>query len=284
MKSSVQRGFTIVETLIVLAVTGILFLSVITLIDGKQSKTEFSQAINDVKNQLDQTINQASVGFYPNAANFNCTANTATGKIILTPVSSGSATPATPQGSNTGCIFVGKVVHFYSSTDPTPYYVYTLAGAQFDTSGNIVTDIMQADATVVPKNTETNLLQFGLSVSSLKADTTDIGSFALISSFGLYSGNNVKSGSAQINLLPIKQNSKLTNAIDVEQQAIENYLDPSLGGGLTTLAEKTELNPAKGVTICLNSGGTAQSGKITIGGNGRALGTTLQIYQQRDCA
>jgi prepilin-type N-terminal cleavage/methylation domain-containing protein len=279
-KSLVQRGFTIVETLIVLAVTGVLFLSIITLISGKQSKTEFNQAINDVKNQLDQTINQASVGFYPNAANFNCAANTTTGKITITPITSGTATP---QGSNTGCIFVGKVVHFYSGPDPAPYYVYTLAGSQFDGSGNIITDILQAGAKVVPNNTETNTMEFGLSVSSLKSDTTNIGSFAFISNFGSYSGTDVKSGSSQISLLPIKQNSKLDNPVDSEQTAIEQYLDSSVAGGLTTAQEATEINPAQGVTICLNSGGTNQSGKITVGGNGRALGTTLQIYNGLDC-
>jgi hypothetical protein len=41
---------------------------------GKQSRTEFQQSIQEVKSQIEQTINEVGTGFYPNTNNFRCTA------------------------------------------------------------------------------------------------------------------------------------------------------------------------------------------------------------------
>jgi len=277
-----QAGFTIVETLIVLAVTGVLFLSALSLVSGRQNKTEFSQAINNVKNQLDQTINEVSSGYYPNGANFDCSSSG--GKISFTATAPGAGNE---QGGNTGCIFLGKVIHFYdtSAIDPQPFYVYTLAGSQTDSSGNITTSVVQSNPKVVP-NFETNVLQFGLTVSYVKSGGTNIGSFGLVSSLGTYAvnGTDLVSGAGQISLLPVRGASGLTNDKNAELLQIQNYLDPAKGYVTTSTTDASLENPSAGVTICLNGGSTKQSGLITLGGgDNRVLGTTLTIFDHRDC-
>ncbi len=266
-----QNGFTIVETLIVLAVTGILFVSAIMLVSGRQNKTEFSQAINNIKTQIDQTINEVSSGYYPNNANFNCKNNSGTISISTPPV----GVPANPQGGNEGCIFVGKIIHFSTTADPEPFYVYSLAGAQTDTSGSITTTLKQAAPQLVTQSTATNYLQYGLTTKWVRIGGVlpDIGSFGFVNSLGAYSGTSgdLLSGSSQVSLLPIAGGS-VADSDATAQTAINNYFT-------STLNPDSDLNPAAGIQICFDSGGTNQHAIVSIGGgSGRVLGTTLQIY------
>src|ERR1044072_1792136 len=107
--ASGERGLTVVETMIVLAVMGALFVSAAILMSGRISRVEFTQAINDIQSSLQQTISQVGAGYYPNAGNFSC--NGTAGTVNIT----GSGTN---QGSNTGCVFLGKVLQFgVKSTD-----------------------------------------------------------------------------------------------------------------------------------------------------------------------
>jgi prepilin-type N-terminal cleavage/methylation domain-containing protein len=271
-----QAGFTIVEVLIVLAVTGILFVSAITIFSGKQGKTEFNQSINDIQNQLNQTINEVAAGNYPDPSSAKCEANPSTGIIDF-----GTAA-STTQGASTGCIFLGKVVHFVKPTngDNQQYYVYTLAGAQ-NHNGSITTSLVDAGPLVVPNNTDTNPLEFGLAVQDVRTGGTKIGSFAFVNSL---SGSAESSGTNQVDLLPIKGDSLLSNSKDDEIVPIEKYFKPAPPGIPAGTADAViPVNPAEGVTICFTSGTTNQSGQITIGSNGRALSTNLKIYNSQDC-
>ena len=104
-------GFTIIETLIVLTVSGALFVSATYFLSGDQDRTEFTQSIQAVQSQIQQVINEVESGSYANTNNFTCS-GTASGPSLTT-----SGTDA--QGSNTGCIFLGKVIQFgVANTSP----------------------------------------------------------------------------------------------------------------------------------------------------------------------
>jgi len=108
-----------VEVLIVLAVTGALFISAVALITGRQGQTEFDTSIHEIQSEIQQTVTEVSNGFYPNLGNFTCTAS------ISGPTISGGSTG---QGSNTGCIFLGKAIQFgMPSTDPEQFDTYSIA-------------------------------------------------------------------------------------------------------------------------------------------------------------
>ncbi len=117
-KQRQQSGFTIVETLIVLAVTLVVFLTVVTSISGRQNKTEFSQGINDAQNQIQQIISEVSTNYYPNGGQFRC--QRAGNALSIT---AGSAA----QGTNQGCIFIGKVIQFGPDTSREQLIIYSLA-------------------------------------------------------------------------------------------------------------------------------------------------------------
>lgn len=122
----VLPGYTLIEVLIVLAVSGALLVSAASLITGRQQRIRFTQSVVGLEQQLQDTFNDASTGYFPSNGDFSCTSSGGT----LTLTSGGGS--STEQGANDGCIFVGKLLHFYvSSTDGGPdtnYRIYTMVG------------------------------------------------------------------------------------------------------------------------------------------------------------
>lgn len=278
MRRSPQRaGFTIVETMIVLAIMGFLFISATILVTGEQNKTEFSAAIQDVQSVIQQHISEVGSGYYANNGSFTC--SVIGGNLSISKNLSGKNS----QGVNAGCIFMGKAMQFgVHGTNPEQMITYTVAGLQDNTG-----DLASAKPTVVAPTTEKpatpdsstiDSLHSGLSVYKMTngplATGVPIGAVAFLDGLGSYDGNNnqLLSGSQQVSVVPINSTalneSPLAGASDIGHNlATSSVLDPS----------------SKGVQICFASGTTNQSGLITIGGNGRQLSVQLDIKDGRKC-
>lgn len=266
------RGFTIMETLVVLAVTGGLFLAISVTLSGRQQRTQFEQGINDIRAQLQQVINDVGTGFYPSLSNFQCTAG-ATGPVL--------AAGATNQGENNGCIFMGKALQFgVTGTDPEQYLMYSVAGLQRTTTGDEVTTYAQAMPKVVsptastpvtPDITEKKNLQFGLTTLWIRNGAAPIGAFGFMNKLATYSSGSILSGAQQVEVVAITGTTLNSTQLDGAQAINANIA-------------ASPINPASGVQICFVSGGSDQSGLITIGSNGRQLSVTLSIKGNRTCS
>lgn len=241
-------GFTIVETMIVLAVTGALFVMIAATLAGRQRSNEFTQSINDVRSHIQQVITEVQNGYYPNA-NYSCTAS-ATSVII----SSGSDT----QGTNTGCVFLGKIMQFSPAGATDQVIVYPVAGIRTQT------DILNADPSVVVHDSTADAsttlgLKYGLTIEKMRAGGSNVGAFGVLSSMD--TTNPGKSGDQQFDIYGYRDiplgHDKLTD-----------------GNSLTANYVK---NPSGGVQLCFKSGGTNQYGLITIGNNNSQLSVDLQI-------
>lgn len=272
-------GFTIVEVMIVLAVTGALFISAAVAISGRTNRTQFQQAINQITDVIRQNINDVSVGYYPNSGNLACSSDGTT--ITLKPNASGQNT----QGTNSGCVLLGRAMQFSPSptTDPEQYISYPIAGMQRDSDGDEITSLAAAKPAVIfpsgsqpnsPDGSDKSPLQYGLTVSKMyyggnQANT--IGAFALVSSLGSYSGSQLQSGSQQISLVPIVGSSR-----NATQTSTANTINSNLA--------TSPAAPTGGVSICFDSGSTNQSGLVTIGGsNSSQLSVTLSIKGNKGC-
>lgn len=264
---SKAHGFTITETLIVLAVTGGLFLAVAATLSGRQARTQFEQSINEVRSQIQQTINEVGAGFYPNATNFSCTAGAA-GPIF--------AAGATEQGENAGCTFLGKAIQFkVGNSDPEIMKIYTIAGLQRTASGDEPTTYgggsTGARARVVNGTdfnaTETKPLLYGL--HTVNYGTNTIGTVAFVNKLSS-NASTIVSGAHQVNVIPINGSPRGST----EANGI-NRINNALGS--------STVNPSAGVSFCFASGASNQSGLITIGGNNRQLSVDLSIRNNRTC-
>ncbi len=287
-------GFTIVETMIVLAVTGVLLISAMYLIVGQQNKVQFNQSIQEVQSSIQQTINEVGAGFYPNSGNLRC--NGSAGALVLN-------TGTTPQGSNTGCIFLGKAIQFgIRDVDPNEFIVHSIAGLD-KSGGSLEGERSIADAlpTAIARgqttnatpvfdeinSSVTNRLLYGLEVVSMRyvqgSTPQPIGAVAFISGLGKYQGSQLMSGTQQISLVPV--GGSTTNSNPTPDNPLSTTSEQVVDAINTNLRNPTvsPQNPDGGVEICFASGSTTQSGLITIGGNGRSLAVNLVIKSTKDC-
>lgn len=288
-----MHGFTIVETLIVLAVTGALFVAIAATLSGRQGAAEFAHAIQSVQSELQQTINQVPAGFFPDHG-LSC----APGGSSLTFAVGGT------QGANAPCVFLGKVVQFWvrgsGGNSPEEDRVYTIAGlngAMADTGSPFDLALptvvgLTANSDYIDYSDSLNL-QYGLHTVwahsdnnlTCNAKSCSIGSVAFLMEPGNSNSQSISgysSGSQQVDLIPIRTTS-LNQTVAQTVQGIENK-QSNLGGLLDPdLTASAPINPKNGVEICFASGTTNQSGLITIGSSGRQLLVSLDIKNGQSC-
>ena len=270
-----QHGFTVVEVLIVLAVTGALFLSATTLISGRQAQTAFDQGIRQIQSQIQQAISDVSNGYYPSRNSIQCAAGA--GGPVITPGSSG-------QGSNAGCVFIGKVMQFdVQNSAPEQFIAYSLAGLQQNSAGNDVSSLAEAKPLVIapssgapttPDETTAARLENGLTTYSMKANGLNIGAVGFVSTLAQFNGALLSSGSQQVQLVAVPGTSLNATELATAQQI--NSVMASLPAA--------DVNPLGGVQICFVSGTTNQSGLITIGANNSTLSVTLAVKGNKTCS
>lgn len=183
------KGYTIVETLIVLAVSSALLFSAMILISGQQTKAEFLQGSRGAESRIRDVANDVINGNY-DASGLSCTVG-ASGPPTI-------SVGGTNQGSNSGCAFIGKVMHF-NSTDGT-YSVHSVAGRQFlgtsVGSGNVsnLAEAEPIDLYPNPNKVERNDFGYGMKVVSIKMGNDNLRAFGFFTKFTNFGGgSNIQS-------------------------------------------------------------------------------------------
>lgn len=252
--------------MIVLAVSGVLLLSAVTLVAGQQRKVEFNQAVMDVKSAIEQVSSDVGSGFYPNPGTFSC--SVAGGNVSI------SAAAGVQQGSNNGCIFLGKAIQFgVQGTDPQQYVVHTLVGLQ-DNTGTLAS--AKPIAINLDSARDQRELRNGLRAVSMTyvegGISRDIGAFAFVSSLGgRDSSSQLVSGNQQLMVVPIANTGRVP---DTTVAAAVSGIDGQLRNGIPS--------PASGVRICFNSG-EQRSALITVGLSGSTQAVGLEYKNTGDC-
>jgi type II secretory pathway pseudopilin PulG len=269
--SALMAGFTIVETMIVLAVTGLLFVAVANTWFGRQHKTEFQTSAQEIRSQIQQVISDVQNGYFPNQNNFSCHDGTA-----LSTLAPGE------QGTNKPCVFLGKVIQFnVGNKSPEEFRVYTIAadGDQTDLAASKPTAI--APSSIVgdpsfPDNSVPGVLNSGLSWRAYKIGAvvgrvttpSDI-AIGFLSTLGELEGPKAyTSGTQQVNLYPIPEAAVPANSF-VAASAINDFFRPL----------PNNYKPNTPTELCFQSGGTNQFAIITIGGNSSTLTADLSVRQ-----
>jgi type II secretory pathway pseudopilin PulG len=270
------EGFTIVEILIVLAVSAMLVLSAIILISGRANKTQFTTASNNLKQQLEQIINETATGYFPNGNNFTCTAGVAAMPVL----SNGSQ----QQGTNGGCIFLGKAIQFGATDNVGKVLIYAIAGNRLQNgTQSEVTSLAQAYPEAVAPGAGTNTglngitvttpLENGLDVGSMTYAGGNTGGFALLSSLASYTAagsscNGVCSGAQVLKLYAIAGTS-------IGTATSKGFVDKLDGQGAASVG--ANYVAATQITACFNSGTTNQSVVYKIGGTGGVQNVDMQV-------
>lgn len=192
-----SSGYTIVEAMIFLAVSGLLLVSVIALISGEQAKTEFTASIRDFESRMQDVLNDIATGSYPGST-AGCSL-AADGS----PQLSGSAN----QGTNQACTFVGKAIQF--SPEPGQegqYKLSTVVGRRIiDVPGGApkeVSSIQDANPRIlggIPVDTST--LNSSLQFRKVLVNGEESYGFALTAAFGQTGDAGVIRGSAGTSMI-----------------------------------------------------------------------------------
>ena len=275
-----HSGYTIIEVMIFLAVTGGLLAASFSIFSGRQARTEFSASAREMESQLQDVINDVSTGYYASGGNFQCQSNPIGGGQEVPSI---SGTPS-PQGTNEECIFVGRIAHFdITGSTNTAYNLYTAAGARqvlVGTSMREVQSLDQANPRAVTNPpftvdiTDNRQIPAGLVFDRMYYnDSTGnhpIAAVGFFSNFGSYGAAGINSGSVGVDLVPMITADHTKDGIVTAVTALGNPAAPLI-------------NPTGGVFVCYNGDGTNLNALFSIGGPNKQLATDLQIRNNK-CA
>lgn len=288
MKRMSSGGFTIVESMVVLGVTGLLFISLAAMTSGQQSKARFRAAMTDIVTQIQSQINEVATGYYPNASNFSC--STRTGSVNVTG-------GANAQGTNSDCTFLGRALMYAQRNpagdpvDPEQYGIYTLVGMR-KVSGREPLTLAEAGTRPLAPGvrynsgwtdlTEVKTLSHGVQAVSMKSKGVlqDLAGFAVVAApnqqVAYDSAGVAESGTVIPSIIPIPRGTGA--AVGLTPKANADALVEALG--LPTSTADASQGP---IEICFRSGTTNQSALVVIGINGSTTAVDYTISNTVDC-
>ncbi len=255
MKSRGFAGYTILEVMIVLAVSAALFFSVVGLLSGRQASTETTQAVRDIESKIQGVASDVASGFVPNG--YSCNA-VASGQPHLSTTIAGG-------GENAGCIFLGKAINFNDNS----LSILTVLGRQYvgglaspDVSS--LTEASPVSVTNDPDVTEIYSYRYGVKITKIVqiVGGAPVGEIAFLNQLGGASrSSSPVTGGRAVLLYGINGTSP-------------NGDNSATAGSHLTAANLTPING--GVRICMAVGDKIAS--VTVGAFGSQSSTLVTIY------
>lgn len=147
-------GYTIFESLIVLAVTGAMLTFVVVAFGGQQRKTQFNQSMRDLESKINDVINDVTIGYYPTPSS---TKKCEIDGFGFPNITNGPNT----QGTSDKCAYVGKAIHFGVGS----MKIHSLVGLNITSAA----DALHTTRPIVDTGvTEDYSYQYGLELYSIK--------------------------------------------------------------------------------------------------------------------
>lgn len=270
MKITRQKGYTITEVLIVIAISTAMFVIVAATFGGRQEEVQFNQAIRDFEATIQDNMNDVSAGYFDNSGGVSCT-------VVGNSQPNISAGGGSPQGTNEDCVFVGKVMQFAPSGG-TSYdskaNIYTALGRRQTPAGSAPTSILEAQPSMLVANPVNQYeLPWGLKITRVVADnasSTDYGGVGFFTQFNSTAGNNTLSGGQAIRYGGI-DGTNLNMAQNAFTAQANNITDVSPAGS----------NNRVPIIICVENPAGNRRGAIIIGGDGNS-NTRLEFAPNRN--
>lgn len=264
--ASPMSGFTIVETLIVLAVTSALLVSAMLAMSGRQARTEFQVGRESAVRELQSTISQIESGRYQTKNNFTCRTD-ALDRVIFTSVAPGSGT----QGANEDCTFLGLGLVFGQAAGTYDSYVIagtrTVSGltAKTITESKPTTDVLTRFTNSMPRGFEyvgSRYVMANGTDTVVTGATTPVVVRLMVDLEGAEMLNGNIAGSPKVSV-----------------HATEPWNSASV---VSTINGATPEDIRRGIKLCLGSTGTDQSIILSLG-NGQGNKVTSTVVTGNKC-
>ncbi len=197
MKRASQKGYTILEVMIVITVSAAMFVAAVVSFSGRNQQVQFSQSVRDLESKLNDIVNDVAVGFFDNPSDLVCrVSGPAPGQVDL---SIDNSNPA----SLGECIFLGKVLQFAPNNTggikAGIINVYSVLGRRISASGAASLSLSDAEPILIGntadpvdplkdfgKYVQRYQLQWGLTITGVVYDGSpveDYGGVGFFSSF-----------------------------------------------------------------------------------------------------
>jgi prepilin-type N-terminal cleavage/methylation domain-containing protein len=273
-------GYTIVEVMIVLAVSGVMFVIASTFINGNQARASFYQGVDDLAARIQSAADQVNDGQYSDTALTSCQVSGGS-SIHFVP-----AGATTEQGANTECVFLGKLTYYFTTSGSNKYRTYQLAGATEYKTGSVTTIVSDYPNAYVapidgtgPSGGPTSLTREGI-----LPDNLDVYNMCIVDQIsGGSCTTNYSLGFAQ-SLGNYDPASKSYSAGSQNIVMIySNQLNAKTGITNDLLkASGTNVRTAKAATMCVTDGKRKAKLSIDLGANGLNV-TSKILYGAATC-
>ncbi len=189
-------GYTIIEIMIVLAISGIIFISSLALFNGQGAETNFNQAVSDLASELSTQARSVSSSQFYGVGGYSCTASGNPPRATLSSSSSSSG------ATNSDCLSIGKAFESISSTNDI--YIYNVLGNRLTYSGGTplgpASSLAEANPTIATVNGADLSADYklGSSLKIISSKVTNlVGQLSSSSLVGYYLDFNGETGSSQ---------------------------------------------------------------------------------------
>jgi hypothetical protein len=238
-------GYTIVEALIFIVVSGLILIAAVAVVGGRQGQVQFEQGVRDLDADIRAVINDVATGYFPDAA-FDCT-NTPGDNVSIIVPGTGS------QGSREACVFAGKAMAIDSLTG---YSVVPLAGARMPIGQQL--SITTSKLTPIDALTTNAQTSWGLEITGV-VDSTG----SPISYLAFLGGLNVASDGG---------------GLESGSQSVSAYVGTGDVSNISSANLPLPLASSDAIYFCLRDTDSAAKQRhavIIVGKDGRQLSTTV---------
>ncbi len=256
------KGYTIVEVMIVLAVSGMMFVMAATFINGKQQKTAFNQGTNELGSRIQKVADDVTNGHYSDVP-------------LSCPITGGQATASydssSSQGTQSKCVFLGKLVHFYAQGTGQPAQNYEVISVADNRKANDdvfprasigqITDLTTKQT--IPQGLELKNMEVTNSVGASNTTAYSIGFKQGAGSIANALTGEYKSGAQTVGL--------------VFSGATQNN-----AAATSTTPFGTQIQPARSAKLCITDG--KRYAQILIGGEGNGSQLSIRVKQLGETA
>lgn len=261
-----RYGFTVVEVMIVLAISSMMLISAAGVFRGRRADTEFSQSVYDLQSEIQSIASIVSSKAVPGLQQYTC----APGDI------GGTKRPVLTSGSATGqdCIYLGQAIQV--KPDSTTLYSYPIFGLRtvyvgLTDTGDYPTTPSQANPepavdSGAPSNPNSLLLITnytllnGAKVSSAKYTGTENDILTLYSSL-----RDTNTSGNEISVSAMSYSGAATDPKAQMKDCIEGNGCPAQGNSITDSAWK----------LCITDG--SRLGQINVRGTPTGISTTITM-------
>lgn len=262
-------GYTITEVMVFLAVSSAIFFMIAGTFNQRIRNNDFMTGAREMESMLQDIANDVSTGHYNYPGNLSCTAGVSGPEFAEAPGGG-------EQGTNAGCIFIGRFIHFdVEESDGKYMNIYTVAGLR-KKGGVDVTDIVEASPRAVYDSaagidlTEEVRVPSSVVIKSIysengghKDEWHGVGFFTTFEGASLDAPSSLS-----MDVIPLRGDPD--NSKDGLITSIMN---------IGTTPDSLSKNPPNGIVVCMDSASTDQHAILKIGANRSRSTTDVEILQ-----